>query len=326
MSHSGLAVADGWLQAIVARKTTEAEDIVRLSLRPEGGVALPPFEAGAHIEIALPNGLIRPYSLCNAAHEAGRYEIAVLLEREGRGGSLAAHGLVEGQALPVRPPRNFFPLAPDGYSLLIAGGIGITPLLAMAETLADAGRGVELHACARSERRAAFRARLAAAPFAASVRWHFDDGAPDQKFDIGAVLAGAPEDARLYVCGPQGFMDHVLGAARARGWPEDRLHYEYFAAAPSPAEGDRPFRIVLARSGRTIDVPAGVTAAQAMAEAGVEPPLSCEQGVCGTCLLPVIEGQPDHRDHFQNPAERAANTHFAACCSRAVTPRLVLDF
>jgi vanillate O-demethylase ferredoxin subunit len=121
-------------------------------------------------------------------------------------------------------------------------------------------------------------------------------------------------------------MDHVLAAARVRGWPESRLHYEYFSAAPTTCDGDSPFKLFLARSNRVVDVPAGVTAAEAMAAAGVEPPLSCEQGVCGTCLLPVLDGLPDHRDHYQSAAERAANGRFAACCSRALTPRLTIDF
>jgi vanillate monooxygenase ferredoxin subunit len=327
MSISGAAVDDGWLRMIVAEKVQEAEDIVRFVLRSDGERDLPAFEAGAHVEIALPNGMSRPYSLCNNPRQSNRYEIAVLLERAGRGGSRAAHELVAtGQVLKVRPPRNFFPLAPDGHSLLVGGGIGVTPLLAMAESLEQDGRTFDLHVCSRSEDRAAFRSRLAAAPFTGRVHWHFDNGAREQAFLVHQVLSGAPEGSRLYVCGPQGFMDHVLGAARASGWPEARLHYEYFSAAPGAVAGDRDFEIVLARAGRTIDVPAGVTAAQAMIAAGVDLPLSCEQGVCGTCLLPVIEGLPDHRDHYQSASEQRANGHFAPCCSRALTPRLVLDF
>lgn len=326
MTYAGLAVDDGWLRTIVARRTMEAEDIVCLALDPDGPDALPPFEAGAHIEIALPNGVTRPYSLCNAPCDATGYQIAVLLERDGRGGSRAVHELTEGQTLLVRPPRNFFPLAADGHSVLIAGGIGLTPLLAMAETLAGAGRGFDFHVCARNRRRAAFAQRLEEGSFAARTHWHFDDGPAGQKFEVKAVLASAPADARLYVCGPQGFMDHVLTAARACGWPESRLHYEYFSAAPIVSDGDSAFQLLLARSNRIVEVPAGVTAAAAMAAAGVEPPLSCEQGVCGTCLLPVLEGLPDHRDHFQSAAERAANGRFAVCCSRALTPRLTIDF
>ncbi|RBP09669.1 vanillate O-demethylase ferredoxin subunit [Roseiarcus fermentans] len=327
MGMVSAAVEADWLTLIVAEKSDEADGIVRLVLRNEGGAALPPFAAGAHIEVEVANGERRSYSLCNGPHDAGGYEIAVLLEPNGRGGSRHMHERVErGDRLRAKPPRNLFPLAEDGHSLLVAGGIGITPLLAMAEHLARAGRSFDLHIAVRSPARAAFRRRLAAAPFAARVHWHFDDGAPEQAFDLERILAEAPPASRLYVCGPTGFMDAVLGGARAAGWPDTRLHCEYFAAASGDHSADGAFDLFLAKTGRTIRVPAGATAARALLDAGVDIRLSCEQGVCGTCLLPVIEGVPDHRDHYLGKAERAANRLFAPCCSRARTPRLTLDY
>lgn len=326
MSNTAASGRD-WLETVVVTKTREAEDVARLVLAAPDGAPLPAFEAGAHVEIALPNGLVRPYSLCNDPFEADHWEIAVLLDRNGRGGSRAVHEqIAEGGSLKVRAPRNFFPLAGDGHALLLAGGIGVTPLLAMAETLVRSGRPFDLHVCSRTEDRAAFRDRLAEPRFAGHVHRHFDEGPREQAFDARAVLAAAPSDSRLHVCGPRGFMDHVLSTARALGWPEERLHWESFSAAPIEAGDDASFRLVLARSNLTIDVPAGTSAAAAMSAAGVEPPLSCEQGICGTCLLPVIEGLPDHRDHVQTAAERAENRFFAPCCSRALTERLVLDF
>jgi vanillate O-demethylase ferredoxin subunit len=327
MEKVSSTVNDGWLRVFVAQKRIEADGIVRLLLCSSDGVNLPPFSAGAHLEIELPNGQVRPYSLCNAPHDAACYEIAVLLEPNGRGGSRCIHQQVrEGAILRAKPPRNLFPLAADGHGLLVAGGIGITPLLAMAEQLFHDGRTFDLHVCARTPQRAAFRQRLAATPFASRVSWHFDDAAPEQRFDLNSTLAEAPADSRLYVCGPQGFMDFVLGGARSAGWPDERLHYEYFSAGKIDHSADSAFDIFLARTGRTIAVPPGITAAAALVEAGVDIPLSCEQGVCGTCLLPVVEGVPDHRDHYQSKAERASNRLFAPCCSRAQTPRLTLDF
>lgn len=327
MEKVSSAVDGGWLRVFVAQKRLEAEGIVRLLLCSSDGVNLPRFSAGAHIEIELPNGQVRPYSLCNAPHDSACYEIAVLMEPNGRGGSRCIHEqIAEGAILRAKPPHNLFPLALDGHSLLVAGGIGITPLLSMAAHLFHIGRAFDLHVCARSEQRAAFRQRLAAAPFAPHVSWHFDDGAPDQAFDLDRLLADAAPDARLYVCGPQGFMDFVLGRARAAAWPDERLRYEYFSAAKGDHAADGAFDILLARTGRTITVPPGVTAASALIDAGVDIPLSCEQGVCGTCLLPVIEGMPDHRDHYLSKKERAANQLFAPCCSRAHTPRLTLDY
>lgn len=327
MSNANAAVGDGRLVTIVTEKIREADDVVRFVLRPADDLPLPPFTAGAHVEVSLPNGLTRPYSLCNDPAAADHYEIAVLLERDGRGGSRAAHERVEvGDRLPLRPPCNLFPLADAGHALLIAGGIGVTPLLAMAETLARTGRDFAFHLCTRTASRAAFRARLAEPRFAGRVSFHVDDGPAEQRFDARAVLAAAPAASHLHVCGPGGFLDHVLATARELGWPGERVHFERFAAAPPVAiDGDAAFELVLARRGMTITVAPGVTAAEAMLAAGADTPLSCEQGICGTCFLPVLEGRPDHRDHVQTVADRAADRWFAPCCSRALTSRLVVD-
>ena len=323
-------VAEDWLTTTVIEKCPEGQDIVRLLLRTCDERPLPAFEAGAHIEIALPNGLRRQYSLCNAPQGVAtdHYEIAILLEAGGRGGSRSVHEEVAaGHTLRISPPRNFFPLAPTGPSLLIAGGIGLTPLMAMAESLAQNARPFDLHICTRTAGKAAFRERLGSRPYADRIHWHFDDGPAGQCFDIEALLASAADDCHLYVCGPQGFMDHVLAKGRGAGWPAGRLHYEYFAVAPAggDADGDTAFELVLQRSGRTVSVAADTSAATALIEAGVEVALSCEQGICGSCLVPVLEGEPDHRDYFQSDEERAANTQFTPCCSRARGARLVLD-
>ena len=319
-------VAAQWLRTRVLERTLEAEDIVRLVLGAEDGEQLPPFEAGAHIEISLPNGLKRQYSLCNPPHGAQHYEIAVLHEREGRGGSRSVHeDLQAGQRVDISAPRNLFPLAAEGPVLLLAGGIGITPLLAMAETLHAESRDFQLHICSRSASRAAFRGRLGTAPYADRVDWHFDDGADEQRLALAELLANSSADTHLHVCGPQGFMDHVLGSARAAGWPEARLHFEYFSVAPTATDGDTAFEIVIKSSGQTIKVPADVSAATALTEAGVAVALSCEQGICGSCLMNVLEGEPEHRDFFLSDDERAANDQFTPCCSRARSARLVLD-
>ena len=154
---------------------------------------------------------------------------------------------------------------------------------------------------------------------------HLDDGADEQKLDIGILLASQVAGTHLYVCGPQGLMDAVLGAARAGGWDESRIHYEFFAADVSPRAGDGAFEVQLASSGRVIRVPAGQSVLDALADAGVVVPSSCEQGVCGTCLTRVIDGVPDHRDQYLLPEEQAANDQFLPCCSRANSARLVLD-
>lgn len=315
------------LQVRVARKRTEAQDICSLELVALDGAALPAFTAGAHIDVHLPNGLQRQYSLCNAPSERHRYVIGVLRDAASRGGSAAVHDLVaEGSTLTISAPRNLFALADTApHHLLLAGGIGITPMLAMAEQLAATGQSFALHHCSRSRERTAFVNRLSAAPFAAHSHHHFDDGDAAQKLDITATLANAPAGTHLYVCGPQGFMDAVLNAGLAAGWPEERLHREYFGAAPVDHSQDGSFELEIASTGKVIKVLPDQTALAALHAAGIDIPMSCEQGVCGTCLTRIKAGTPDHRDQYLEPDEQAANDQFLPCCSRASSARLVLD-
>jgi vanillate O-demethylase ferredoxin subunit len=311
----------------VTRKTTEAEDICTFELESTDGSPLPSFSAGSHVDVQLPSGLTRQYSLCNDPAESHRYLIGVLRDAASRGGSAAMHAQVhEGSLLQISPPKNHFALAHQApHHLLLAGGIGVTPILCMAERLAATGAGFEMHYATRSRARTAFFERIARAPFSDRVHFHFDDGAPAQKLDIAALLAAQPTGTHLYVCGPQGLMDAVLGAARAGGWDEPRLHYEFFGADVTARAGDGAFEVQLASSGRLIAVPGEQSVLAALADAGVIVPSSCEQGVCGTCLTRVIDGVPDHRDQYLLPEEQAANDQFLPCCSRAKSARLVLD-
>ena len=320
-------MSGGLLSVRVARKSIEAEDICSLELVSADGAPLPAFAAGSHIDVQLPGGPTRQYSLCNDPAETHRYLIAVLRDARSRGGSAAVHERVKvGDTLVISAPKNHFALAHDASShLLLAGGIGVTPLLCMAERLAHAGADFEMHYCTRSPARTAFRQRIAVAPFASRVAFHFDDGEAAQKLDIAALLAAPRAGRHLYVCGPKGFMDAVLGSARAQGWPQAQIHYEFFGADTAPAAGDGGFEVMLASSGRVIKVAPDRSVVQALAEAGVSVATSCEQGVCGTCLTRVIEGEPDHRDLYLTPQEQAANDQFLPCCSRAKSARLVLD-
>jgi vanillate O-demethylase ferredoxin subunit len=304
-----------------------ATEIIGVELVALDGSVLPPFDAGAHIDVHLPGALIRQYSLCNHPDERHRYCIGVLKDAASRGGSRAVHDQLRvGQTVQVSAPRNLFALQGGaGRSVLLAGGIGITPMLSMAQRLAQQGRNFELHYCVRSKGRAAFIDTLHNSAFAAQVHLHVDDGAAQQKLDMAGVLAAQDDQAHLYVCGPTGFMEHVLNSARAHQWPEARLHREYFAAAPR-AEGDAgSFEVRLRSTGLQVLVPADKTVVQALEEAGVFIPVSCEQGFCGTCLTAVLGGQPDHRDSFLTDAEKARNNQFTPCCSRAKSAVLELD-
>ena len=318
------------LQVRVARKTIEAQDICSFELvRTDGGM-LPAFSAGSHVDVQVPNsqgGLTRQYSLCNDPSESHRYLIGVLKDPATRGGSKAMHEQVnEGDTIEISAPKNHFALAHEAkHHVLLAGGIGITPILCMAERLAVMGASFEMHYCTRSRERTAFVSHIAASSFAARVTHRFDDGPPTQKLDIAAFVRTPQAGTHLYVCGPKGFMDAVLGAARGAGWPEPQLHYEFFSAAPTATDADGSFEVKLASSGRVVVVPKDQSVVQALAAAGIEVMTSCEQGVCGTCVTRVLEGQPDHRDLYFTPQEQAANDRFTPCCSRAKSARLVLD-
>jgi vanillate O-demethylase ferredoxin subunit len=315
------------LSVRVARKAAAAVDICTFELVAVDGAPLPAFSAGSHVDVALPNGLTRQYSLCNDPMETHRYLIGVLRDPASRGGSQALHEQVqEGQVLQISAPRNHFELAHEaGRSVLLAGGIGVTPILCMAERLAITGADFEMHYCTRSRERTAFYERITGSAYAPQVQFHFDDGAANQGLDIGALLAEPKSGVHLYVCGPKGFMDAVLSTARAKGWPESQLHYEFFGAEVAPSDSDASFEVRLASSGRIITVPKDQTVTQALSAAGVEVQTSCEQGVCGTCLTRVLEGVPDHKDQYLTPEEQAANDQFTPCCSRARSALLVLD-
>lgn len=310
----------------VVKKAREAQDIVSFELARADGAPLPAFGAGSHIDVQIPGGLTRQYSLCNASDEQHRYRIAVLRDPASRGGSTAMHDAVhEGDEIHISEPKNHFPLQQARRSLLFAGGIGVTPLLCMAERLARIGADFTLHYCTRSAERTAFRESIGTSRFAEQVRFHFDAGPPAQKMDMDAILAASDPDTRIYVCGPGGFIDHVVGTAKARGWPGDRIHLEYFSGAVQDTAGDGSFEVRIASTGKSYTVAPDKTIIQVLKDNGIEVLTSCEQGVCGTCITRVLEGQPDHRDLYFTDEEHARNDQFTPCCSRAKSPMLVLD-
>lgn len=315
-----------WVEVRVSRCAAAAEGILGLELVAPDGAPLPAFAAGAHVDLELPNGMVRPYSLLGDDAQCARYELGILLEASGRGGSASAHRDIRvDMHLRVSHPRNQFALVPAERTLLFAGGIGVTPILAMARHLARRGAAFEMHYCSRSPARTAFIERLRGAEFAGRVHFHFDDGDAAQKLDAPSLLARPQPGTHLYVCGPQGFMEHVIATARELGWAAENIHYEYFSAAPAPLDATDAFELRLARSGRLVHVGPAQSAVAALAALGVEVPVSCEQGVCGTCVLKVLDGIPDHRDVYFTDAERARNDQFTPCCSRSKSPVLTVD-
>lgn len=314
------------LAVTVVRRAVEAEGIVSFELAAADGRSLPAFSAGSHIDVRVPGGLTRQYSLCNDSLEQHRYRIAVLRDAASRGGSVAMHDAVnEGDVLHISEPRNHFPLHHAQRSLLFAGGIGVTPLLCMAQRLAGIEADFELHYCARSPERTAFRQEITGSAFAGRVHFHFDGGPPSQKLRLEPLLASPDAATHLYVCGPTGFIAHVVDTAKAHGWPTEQIHLEYFAATPQDHSADGAFEVKLASTGKSYPVAAGQSVVQALRKHGIEILTSCEQGVCGTCITRVLDGVPDHRDLYFTDEEKAKNDQFTPCCSRASSRNLVLD-
>lgn len=313
------------IEVVVASKSLEAEDICSFELASVDGAALPSFEAGAHIDVHLAPDFVRQYSLCGRVGQYASYRIAVQRERDSRGGSRAMHERVHvGDRIRISAPKNHFQLVAATHSLLLAGGIGITPLLGMAHALERAGAGFELHYCTRSAARTAFREELRSA-FASRAHFHVGDSTDGRAFSIADALAAQPPGTHVYVCGPAGFIEAVRTAAQAAGWADECVHFEFFKAPEHPAGPSQTFFIKIASTGAEHMVEAGETVVAALERAGIDIPVSCEQGVCGTCLTGVLEGIPEHCDVYLTEDEKARNDRFTPCCSRARTTLLVLD-
>jgi len=284
---------------------------------------LPHFTPGSHIDVHLPSGRVRQYSLCNAPDAL--YRIAVKPEPHGRGGSLEVHEVLkEGAQITVSTPRNNFGLVGADRYVLVAGGIGITPLLSMAHYLHAAGTQFTLHVCAADADAVPFRDELHQMPFADAVQVHLDTVPGRTSLDPTVVFTPS-SGAALYVCGPAGFMDWVTERAVAAGWPRDCVHRESFAGAVLDLTDSRPFDVVLARSGTTLHIPAERQILDVLAEHDVVVPWACSQGVCGTCVTPVLSGAIEHRDAVLKPEVRAAGTAMCLCVSRAKDSKIVLD-
>ena len=314
------------LQVRVQKITQEAEDIRSFEFVDPNGGALPDFTAGSHLDVHLPNGLVRQYSLSNDPAETHRYVVAVLHEPAGRGGSAAMHEQVkEGDNLIITAPRNNFPLHEEAARhLLIAGGIGITPMLAMARRLTAISADYRLHYCSRSAEKTAFRDELTNPPFAERVEFHHDGGDPSKGLDVKALLSEIREGTHLYCCGPIGLMHAVTEASDH--WPTGTVHFEFFAVDPDVDEGPKEeFEIEIASSGAVLKVPADKTILDVLMDAGIAVESSCEEGLCGTCIVDVLEGEPDHRDFILDDDEKESNSLITVCCSRSKSARLKLD-
>jgi ferredoxin-NADP reductase len=314
------------VQVRVKRITYEAENINSYELVAPRGGDLVPFTAGSHIDLHLSNGMIRSYSLVNDPHEQRRYVIAVNRDPASRGGSKFIHeNLRVGDIITVSQPRNNFALHEDAaHSVLIAGGIGITPLLSMIRRLEVLERSWELHYAARTRFSAAFLEELNTLRPNVHLNLHvnFDQEPAGRMLDLNAILNSAPSDAHIYCCGPVPMLEAFEAATAGRA--PTHVHVEYFKAKEKPAAAGG-FEVKLARANRTISVQPGKTILDALLDAGVSVNYACAEGVCGTCETRVIEGIPDHRDLFLSKEEQAENKTMMICCSGSKSNTLVLD-
>ena len=311
------------LRLRVTEKSKTAEDVVNLKLESIKG-ALPTFQPGAHIDLHLQNGLIRQYSLTNGPAETSQYSIGVKREPDSRGGSTAIHDTVAvGDVIAASAPRNNFPLRRDALkTVLIAGGIGITPLLSMAQTLHKMNLDFELHYFVRSDGQIAFRDKLAA--LGASVNLH-KGLSPDQTEGALKKIAKDPGFANhMYICGPGPMLSIARATAQAAGWTDDAVHFEYFKNE-TEIDTSAEFTIELARSAMTLEVPAGRSILEVLRDNGIKMPSSCEQGACGTCKVDLIEGEALHQDVYLNESEKSRGDTIITCISRAKSDRLILD-
>jgi len=315
------------LSLMVRQIRYEANGINSYEFVDPEGKELPPFTAGAHIDIHLPNGTIRQYSVSNSPTERHRYVIAVLRDEKGRGGSKALHDTLHVQDMvTVSLPRNNFELVPEARKVvLLAGGIGMTPLKSMAHALEASGVPFEMHYCARNASCVAFRDELDTQWEHGKLHFHFDHGDPANGLDIPELLKSPGEDTHLFYCGPAGFMK-ACGEA-ASHWPASTVHFEHFKAPEpdktTPQLAPGAFMVKIASTGIMIEVPADRSISDALEEAGVHIETSCQAGLCATCKIRYLEGEVDHRDYILSDEEHGQ--FLTACVSRATSPVLVLD-
>jgi vanillate O-demethylase ferredoxin subunit len=309
----------------VGAVTVEAKDIKTFELVDPAGGALPAFGAGAHLDVHVPGGFLRQYSLCNDPKETHRYVIGVQRDAKSRGGSERLHDTLRiGDALPIGGPRNNFPLAEGAMRhRLIAGGIGVTPMMAMLWRLVATGGDWHLDYCTREPDRTAFLERLRSPPFAGRVDFHFDGGDPAKGMNVRGALATQEPGEHLYCCGPTGLMDAVKAASAH--WAPGTVHFEYFVNKELDVGLNAAFQVRIASSGAVYDVPADKSIMQVLREHGHDVDSSCEEGICGTCATPVKEGAIDHRDAVLSDEEKTSNRWMMICCSRSRGGLIVLD-
>jgi len=311
---------------IVAKKTDEAHNMVSFELTDPDGADLPAFSAGSHIDVTIPGGLVRQYSLCNSSAERNRYVIGVWKDANSRGGSKALHEEVkEGDTLQVGLPRNRFRVPRNTkQAILLARGIGITPILSIADYLKSQNIPFELHYVYALMSPGSFHGMIQDSNFAENTKFYYEASELNQLLNPAAILSGQPEDMQLFICGADWWQDPIINMAKQKGFAEERIHAERFTAKVPAAILDKVFEVKIASTGNVYKIPGDKTVTAFLEEQGIKIPTSCEQGMCGTCKIKVLEGEADHRDKRLNPQQKEEG-FFLPCVSRAKGDLLVLD-
>jgi len=319
------------MQLRVRQITNEAEGINTFEFVDPDGKDLPEFAAGSHIDVQIPGGFLRQYSLCNDPRERHRYVVGVLNDPKSTGGSRSMHENVRaGDLITVSQPRNNFPIIEEAkHHLLVAGGIGVTPMMAMIEQLKTMNADFTMHYCTKSDEQTAFRGRLVDLAAEGRVINHYDGGDPSKGLDIAGLLKDHQDGTHLYYCGPGGFM--LATKDGSAHWPPETVHFEYFApvAVEKPAAGaaadftDEEFQVTVSSTGATYSIPADKSIVDVLREHGIDVDTSCEAGTCGTCKTHYLEGEPDHNDFVLTDAEQ--KEWVMICCARSKSQNIILD-
>lgn len=308
---------------IIARDD-QGQGVMVITMAALDNQPLPPFEAGAHVDLYLGDGLLRQYSLCSSPHNHGTYRLGILKSPESRGGSARAHQINPGDIVEISAPRNLFPLDHTAnHSLLISGGIGVTPMLAMADTLYRQGKSFEFIYCAKSRATAGFVDEILSGHWSDLARLHFSDENAKKRISLSEILSDAPYNTHLYVCGPEGFMQWVLGSAEESGFSDQQLHKEFFNKTVETSGNS--FTVHVANLNKEVMVLENQSITEALSDAGIKVKVSCQQGICGTCLANVLSGTPDHRDSYLTEDEKEDNDQIILCCSRSRSERLEIE-
>lgn len=308
---------------VIARED-QGQGVMVISLAALDNKKLPPFDAGAHVDLHIGENLVRQYSLCSSPRDLNTYRLGILKAADSRGGSLQAHQITPGDIVEISPPRNLFPLDHSAHhSLLIGGGIGITPMLAMADTLHRHSESFNLLYCAKSRSAAGFIDEISSANWSEKARLHFSDENEGTRIPLVEILNDVPQNTHLYVCGPEGFMQWVLDNATATGFTEAQLHKEFFNQSVS--HSGNSFTVSVTNLNKEVIVREDQSITEALNCAGIKVRVSCQQGICGTCLANVISGTPDHRDSYLTDDEKADNDQIILCCSRSASKHLEIE-